>query len=127
TVDRAVEAAWALPSLAGCADREALEAQHPPPDDPALAREVAAIDDELNTVELWAELGRHDDAARLVATLVERADSLDHAPLQARAWLLHGRMLVATSDYAAAEPALERAYELAVAQRMTELSARAAI
>ena len=97
-----VAAASALPTLDACSDDTALLGAAGPPAD--LAAEVAAIDVALARVDVERDAGRVDDAARSVAPLVVRADTVAYAPVQARAQLAAGRvaMTAATGDWGVA-------------------------
>jgi len=123
--ERAVQAVIALPGLARCADADALSAAVRPPEDPAIAELVAAL--ELRIVEAEAKLraGKYEAAATLLAAVVAEAVPLGYEPILARAWLRLGRIQDATGDYEAARVTFERAYDAAVAQRMTDEAASA--
>jgi tetratricopeptide (TPR) repeat protein len=125
-VEKAVQAVVGLPSLDRCADVDALAAQIPPPDDPIVAERVRALDATLIEATAKQQAGRYDQSLALVGTVSSEALELGYEPLVARASLLHGKLLQGTADYEAAITALERAYEIATALRMTAEAASAA-
>ena len=86
-----VLAASALPSVAACADDEALLArvQRPPP---GTAIEVATIDELLARAEVERDAARLDEAAHDAAIAQARAEALGYRPLVARAALARGRV-----------------------------------
>ena len=92
TVERAVEAALALPGLEGCADVAALTAETPPPDAPAAAREVAAARTRLAEVDALVGAGRIPAAASAGEEVLARAEGVGFAPLIAEAALVLGEI-----------------------------------
>ncbi len=103
-----------LPRLERCADVSELRAQTPPPDDPEVAREVAAIRNELETARLQRMSGQSDAAAAALDTVAARVEATDYGPLLAEFGLERAWALDADSDLsgarAVAETALLRAW-----------------
>jgi tetratricopeptide (TPR) repeat protein len=95
---RALDVAGTLPALHACANLEALAAESPPPDDPAVAARVDVIRGEMNRADVLARLGRLSDAVALATDLVAAAESTDYGPLRAEALLLRGRLALNLAD-----------------------------
>jgi tetratricopeptide (TPR) repeat protein/tRNA A-37 threonylcarbamoyl transferase component Bud32 len=125
-VKKSVQAVVSLPSLDRCADVDALAAQVPPPEDPAVAEQVRALDAKLIEATAKHQAGRYAESVGLLTPVVAEARELGYEPLVARAELLHGKLLRRTSDYEAAITAFERAYQAATVQRMTAEAASSA-
>jgi len=117
-VRNAVRAVTSLPGLERCADVEALQAEVPPPEDPTVAEQVAALDEQLLAAVAKGNAGRYDEGLRLADEVVAEATALDYEPLMARAWLQQGRLLLRTGELQKAVDALQQAYTAAVARRM---------
>ena len=116
TVEHAVEAVTSLPGLSRCTDVEALAATVPPPEDPAVAERVTALDDQLVEARTKQRAGRYDEGLQVAEAVVSEATTLGYEPLLARAWLRQGTLQRATGDYEGAVTTLQRAYELALAR-----------
>jgi eukaryotic-like serine/threonine-protein kinase len=107
TVERAGQAVERLPGPGYCADLEALQAEVPPPDDPAERQRVeellAALErvDALVVAARFAEARAGFDEARAVAV------DLDHAPTQVELGAREGRLLEAEGQLEGAVRALE--------------------
>jgi tetratricopeptide (TPR) repeat protein/predicted Ser/Thr protein kinase len=114
----AVPAVLALPSLDRCADVDALTAAVPPPEDPALAERVAALDEQLVVARAKEKAGRFDAAIELADAVVAEAETLGYEPLLARAWLRQGSVQDELGKYEDSEANLKRAFDAALAQRM---------
>jgi tetratricopeptide (TPR) repeat protein/predicted Ser/Thr protein kinase len=117
-VEKAVTALASLPGLERCADVDALTASVSPPEDPEVAKRVAALDEQLVEAEALGSTGKPADALVLADAVVTEAASLGYEPLLARAWLRQGTLQNGTFNYELAEATLEQAYESAVAQNM---------
>jgi tetratricopeptide (TPR) repeat protein len=117
-VDHAVQAIAGLPGLERCRDLEALRAEVSPPEDPAVAARVAALDELLVEAKAKQEAGNYDDGLRLADEVVEKGGGLDYEPLMARAWLRQGRLRAYMADHEGAVQVLRKAYGAAVAHTM---------
>ncbi|MEM9456632.1 MAG: tetratricopeptide repeat protein [Myxococcota bacterium] len=126
-VAHAVQAVTSMPSLSRCADINALAAQIPSPDDPAVAQRVAALDEQLTRAEAKQKAGRYAEALARTQEVVAEATSLDYEPLMARAWLRAGILQRQTGAYDQAAATLQKAYDAALAQTLTAQAARAAV
>ncbi|MEX1368782.1 MAG: serine/threonine-protein kinase, partial [Nannocystaceae bacterium] len=124
-VEHAVEAVTSLPALSRCADLDALVAERPPPEDPAVARRVSALDEQLVEAEAKEVAGEYAEALALTDTVVAEATALGYEPLLVRAWLQQGSLRKVTADYEGAVATLDQAYSAALAQRMTAEAASA--
>lgn len=124
-MDRAVEAAVSLAPVAACADREALLASVPPPDDPVVRARVAELDQTLARVDRLGEAGKFQEAASLAERALAEAEGLDYRPIRARAHLALGKARVLLSDGERAAAEVRVAIELAAAARDDALLADA--
>jgi len=125
-VRRAVEAVAGLPRLERCAEVDALAAQQPPPEDPVAAARVAELDAQLIEARALLGAGKYDRGLAVATVVVREAAGLGYEPLQARAWLVQGRLQDRTGAYAEAEATLERAYASALGLKMVTEAADAA-
>src|SRR5690606_29939059 len=64
----------------------------PPPDDPALARQVAELRARMLHAEVLAHAGRLPAALELATALVGEAEQVAYPPVFAEALLLRGRL-----------------------------------
>jgi len=122
---RAIEAAVALPPVAACADREALLAAVPPPEDPALRAQVAAVQRTLDRVDTLHEAGKYEEAVILAGQAVAAAGRVDYRPIQARAHYTLARLHNILSDNEEAAREARVALELAAAARDDMITADA--
>jgi tetratricopeptide (TPR) repeat protein len=125
TVENAVQAVTSLPRLERCSEMAALEAEIPPPEDPAMAERVAELDEQLVEAKARQNAGRYANALALVDEVAAEAATLDYEPLMARAWLEQGKFRYFTGDFEASATALRQAFDAALAQRMTDHAAKA--
>ncbi|HLT36291.1 MAG TPA: serine/threonine-protein kinase, partial [Enhygromyxa sp.] len=125
-VEKAVQAVAGLPRLDRCADAEALAARIPPPEDPAIAERVQALDAGLIEAGAKQYAGRYDESLARVEAVVAEASTLGYQPLSARAYLQQGTLLERLGQYESSATALERAYVAATVQRMSPEAASAA-
>lgn len=95
------------------------------PRDPALAREVERVREDLAAAAVSAELGEHGTAPFLA--LRQRAESLGHAPLVAEVELEMARHEKVMGDPGLAAGMLENAHAIAVEHGMDALAASGAI
>ncbi|MBK8266505.1 MAG: tetratricopeptide repeat protein [Nannocystis sp.] len=114
-VRKAVEAVVGLPSLDRCSDEQALQAELAPPDDPELARRVAAWDQQLIEAAALRRAGEYKRGLARATTVIDEAEAVDYEPLHARAWLLAGNLEDKMGRYVEAEALLERALASALA------------
>ncbi|MBS1122410.1 MAG: serine/threonine kinase family protein [Deltaproteobacteria bacterium] len=123
-VENAPRAAQQLPQIEGCADTAALTAPIRPPSDPATARKVAEVRQELAFARASRDAGKFDVAAVAVSSLVTRALALQYAPLIAEVLLLQG-VIESDSSKATAESTLSQAADRAEAGRADVVKAEA--
>jgi eukaryotic-like serine/threonine-protein kinase len=83
-LDRAVESAAALNPVAYCADTAALTARVRPPEDPALRARVAAIEPQVDRLEVLHKAGKFKEGLALGEPLVTEVAAIPYAPLRAR-------------------------------------------
>ncbi|MEM7156782.1 MAG: serine/threonine-protein kinase [Myxococcota bacterium] len=116
-VNQALNLVDSLPSLGRCDDVEALAAEVPLPEDPAVAREVEMLREQLDRARLLAVVGEFTEGLQVTERVVARADALDYAPLRSEALLRRAQLYDAAGRYTEAYDDTERAYLLAVEHR----------
>jgi serine/threonine protein kinase/tetratricopeptide (TPR) repeat protein len=82
-VEKAVDAAYALPSPRTCEDIGTLAGQDPLPEEPALRARIEALGERLAEVKALHDAGRYKDALGLARTLEPQVDATAYLPLQA--------------------------------------------
>jgi len=107
----------ALPGLDRCDDIQALQAEIPPPEDPLVAAEVSALQEDLARVRPLRLVGEYDQALELTEQVLARAQTLDYPPLLAEAWYWHGELSWSHGRYDEGHDDIQRAYVLAVKHR----------
>ncbi len=123
-LDKAVDAAYGLPAVAGCADVDNLKALVPLPDDPAVRKRIADLEDRLRQVDVRYGAGKYQDARGLAEGIVKELGDLDYPPVVALArWQLGGAR-ARLGDYASAEKDLYAATKAAAAAGDRDLEAR---
>ena len=124
-VENAVQAVANLPGLSRCQDLEALRAEVPPPEDPAVAEQVAALDEVLAEAKAKQEAGKYEQGLRLADEVVNEGAALDYEPLMARAWLRQGDLRTEVGDHAEAVEVYRTAYRASLAHTMLTEAAEA--
>ena len=124
-VEGAVTAVAGLPAIASCADVEALTALVPRPTDPAIAKQVDALDAKLAKAAALQLTGQYEAAAAIVTPALPEVVTLDHAPLVAHARWLEGDLEYRAGDYDGAVKALEDAVAQAARGRDDRTATRA--
>ncbi|MEM7159394.1 MAG: serine/threonine-protein kinase [Myxococcota bacterium] len=110
---RAAEIVTELPALSRCADRQALLAAVPPPDDPDTARLVEALHAVLGDVRVQQRAGRYQRGIALATEAIAKADTLDYEPIAARTRLQAGSLHKSAGDDERAAERLWEAYWIA--------------
>jgi tetratricopeptide (TPR) repeat protein len=126
-VSRAVHAAAALPDLASCNDGPSLRATVPPPADPVVQVKLDELRDHIGRARALGSAGKIREGVALLDPLTGQAAALHYRPVEAAAYLQLGQLYVASSQWAQAQSALERAALAAEAARGSELQAWAAV
>jgi serine/threonine protein kinase/tetratricopeptide (TPR) repeat protein len=126
-VEKAAGAAGGLPRVESCADLEYLSARIKPPEDPAVAGEVARLRDELTRAGELRRLGQVAPGLARAREARDAAARLAYPPIQAEALVLLGELQTDNDEYAEAEASLREAFFLARAADHHEASYRAAI
>jgi len=116
-VDKAVQAARALPSLRQCADTEVLGAAVPPPDDEATREQVAALEERLDQASSLEAAGKFGEAEKIAAEVVAEARLLGYQPLLAEGLFFHGTVQMESHTADAAEATFTEAAQVAAAAR----------
>ncbi|EDM81313.1 serine/threonine kinase family protein [Plesiocystis pacifica SIR-1] len=91
-LDRALEAADALPPIARCLEGNYLRATEPVPDDPTKEREVGLARRELARLDTKRRLGDADEASEGLGDLRARVEALDFPALSAELTLFEARL-----------------------------------
>jgi eukaryotic-like serine/threonine-protein kinase len=126
TVERAVQAAHSLPSVAVCADVDALAAPFPPPADPEARRRIDQQRDQLGRALALQALGRLDEAVTLARAVESGSAGLRFPPLAADAALAVAETLGSAGRSAESVEAARRAFDLALAASQTRTALHAA-
>ena len=108
-VSGAVDAAWRLEPLAGCADRDALTQRVPPPPEPPRRARIAQVRASLDRAAALLKAGRYAAGRDLAGFAVDAAEHVDYPPLMAEALLLHGQLLDSAGQAPQAEQELRAA------------------
>jgi serine/threonine protein kinase/tetratricopeptide (TPR) repeat protein len=125
-VEKAAAAASGLPRIESCADLEYLSARIKPPEDPAVASEVARLREELTRAGELRRLGQFAPALTTAGEAQAAAARLAYPPIQAEVLLRLGEMQTDNGEYAEAETSLREAFFLARAADHHEVAYRAA-
>ncbi len=126
-VERAVMAAYALPSLKECAETYALAAQVKPPKDPAIIERVEQVNARLSHVRALANSGQFNTARAEAEAVVALANALNHLPTRAEAYYQLALIRMRQGEAANAQAALLDALYAAEAGHHDRLAARARI
>lgn len=84
-VDEAVTAAYRLPTLDLCADRKALTAVTPPPEDKQTRDRLARLSERLHTAEALEAAGSYSQGLAQAEWVVQQARELNYSPFTAEA------------------------------------------
>ena len=110
TVEKAVQAANGLPTIAQCDDPAYVRARVKPPSDAATAAAARRIEEELARVRALDAAGNYQRAVDLARPLEQQAVELRFRPLVADARLRLGSALQAAGKTTEAERVLESGY-----------------
>ena len=122
----ALEVTTQLPPLGRCADIVALEADIPPPADPAVRARVDALRPRLARVAAFDHAGQPLAAITLADDVVREAETIGERALLAEALLQRGRLEINRVAIPHDQDAiLTRAYLTALGGRLDELAAEA--
>ncbi len=124
---RAVDAVAGLPDIAGCRDEVALRAEVEPPRGIDTARAVGEVRVLLARAAALHAAGRYDDAMVLARQARLEAESIDYAPLRARAHAVLGSVALRAGDGVLAREAMQSAFFMASAAGDAETAAEAAL
>ena len=91
-LDNAIKAVLALPALETCADVDALTAEIPPPEDPAVRTRVQQHRQRLARAEVLEATGQTLPGLELVHSVFADAEALAYRPLFAEAHLRKGSL-----------------------------------
>ncbi len=116
-VNEAMRLVDALPGLDRCDDIQALQAEVPPPEDPDVAAQVGALQEDLARARSLRLVGEYHQALELTEQVLTRATGLDYPPLLAEARYWHGQLSWSNGRYEEGHEEIEQAYVLAVENR----------
>ncbi len=125
-VENAVDLVASLPGLLRCDDVEALRAELPPPEDPAVAAQVEEVRTRLARARALRDAGVYDEAFALADAATGQAEALAYPPLRAEALLVRGSAHESEGRYPEAEADVEQAYLVAMEHGYDGVEARAA-
>ena len=120
-VDRAVDAAGALPALEPCQDIASLTEQTPLPADPARRATLEQLGGQVAQVKALNAAGRYKAALELARKLQPQVASTAWLPLQAELRYHHGWMQLQTGEVDAGIRELEQAFDDAEVSRSDRL------
>lgn len=109
TAKRVIDAVYQLPSVDHCNDSEALLADVPPPEDPAVRAQVDELRRELKEIEALKISSRFAETVPLARALLERASEVDYGPVRAEIHYLLLHSLVTQGDNEAANDHIDLA------------------
>ncbi|WP_163870766.1 serine/threonine-protein kinase [Myxococcus eversor] len=92
-VEKSLDAALALPSLAECEDTEALAERQRLPTDPVRRAEIETLEEKLSHVRARMDAGKHPQALEAVKALVAPVEATGYLPLRAETRFLNGWLL----------------------------------
>ncbi|TQF12260.1 protein kinase [Myxococcus llanfairpwllgwyngyllgogerychwyrndrobwllllantysiliogogogochensis] len=119
-----LDAAQRLPSVADCANVDALRLGLP--ESPEQRQRVEKIRAGLDRTTALVDAGRYEQANEELKATLEQARALDYRPVLAEALELEGRLGLVLGDEPRAQKALREALLTAQATRHDEVAARAA-
>jgi len=120
-VEKALDAAHALPSPKDCADLEALTGQQPRPADPVKQAELAVLEGELAEVKALLDTSRYPRALEKARALEPRVVATGYLPLVAELRFHLGWLQALQGDKAQGAEVLEQAVFDAEAGRADRL------
>jgi tetratricopeptide (TPR) repeat protein len=126
-VEKSLDAASKLTSLAGCADTAALLAPGAEPSDPAQRARRADLRARLDKLTALERLGKPKEALAPARALTADARSAGDTHVLSEALLLQGRVESATNDFKGAGTTLEEAMRRATEAQDRVLFATAAV
>jgi serine/threonine-protein kinase len=125
TVDDAIGAVLALPSLDSCADVAALSRAYPLPTGEAERRAIKKVEAFLDRIETRLDMGQGIQLLANAEDGKQRADATGYPPLQVRAYLILAQIQELNDRYKEAEASFQAAAQLAAKAHDDESIARA--
>ena len=123
-LEKAPEAAHALPGPQRCADREALANLAPLPEDPAVRQKLGALQAVVADAHALYETGQNARALTRVKEALEGLRALNYRPYEAAALHLLGKVESAAGRYSQAWEAHHEAQRAALAGRDDDMLLR---
>ena len=125
-IERVLNAAGQLPRVEQCADVSWLRRRPAPPTDAGAREQVGELRAQLARASAVIALRPGQEMIDQLATLHERADALDYAPLRAQVSAVQGKAFLADGRTPEASEAYAEAYFIAAATDDDLLAARVA-
>jgi eukaryotic-like serine/threonine-protein kinase len=122
----AIQQVAGLPPLDGCADAEALMAEVPPPERPAVAHAVEQLRDEHTRARALVSAGRYADARALLDELHTRSTALEYPPVEAEILELRATLADLQGEFPRAVEDATSAYALALGSGSNLIAVEAA-
>lgn len=124
-VERAVDAAAALPSLQPCQDITSLAEQSPLPADPTLRASIEKLGGQLSEVKALHDAGRYKAGVELARKLEPEVVATSYLPLQAELRYHLGWLLQQSGDAEGSIHQLEESFDTAETGRADRLRVEA--
>ncbi|QRN98503.1 tetratricopeptide repeat protein [Archangium violaceum] len=124
-VDKAVQAALALPSLDSCADVKALTMAVPPPEDAVVRARAQVLQEQVDLLETLGNAARYKEGLALGEELLRQVESVGHAPLHAHTLFQVAALQKGAGDYKGAEARMRQSIAMAARGKDFELLAKA--
>jgi tetratricopeptide (TPR) repeat protein len=123
-LQKAPEAAHALPGLQRCADRELLSSLAPLPEEPAVRQQLSALQAQVAEANALYEAGQNARALARVKEADEGLRAIGYRPYEAFALHLRGKVEAAAGQFSHAWDTFQEAQRAALAGRDDELLLR---
>ncbi|WP_426745010.1 tetratricopeptide repeat protein [Myxococcus faecalis] len=124
-LERAPQAAHALPDLLPCADREALASVVPLPEDPVVRQRLQGLQARLAEGMALQEAGQHARARQVAEEVLQAVRQTGYRPMEASALFLLGLVEKAHARFTEAAEVFDAAQLAALAGRDDDLMVRA--
>ncbi|MEM9454088.1 MAG: serine/threonine-protein kinase [Myxococcota bacterium] len=124
-VEQAARVIADLPVLSRCADVEALSAEFPPPDDPAVAMRLGPLRAQAHKAWALRKSGKYAESLAVLEPVLSEAEELGYPALLAEVLRERGDLHHSAGRYGDAEQDLRRAFSLALRSGHQDVAAQA--